>query len=206
MLKNQQHASNPNYDIREYKRSLREKYKRIRAAIPEDERAARNAALTERFLRLHQYKSCRTLLIYVSIGAEADTFEIIRAALADGKCVAVPKSYPETRQMRFFAISSVDELVPGTYGVPEPDESRCKQITRFDSCLCVVPALTYDMQGYRMGYGKGYYDRFLKNYTGYTVGIVFNECLSRYLPRGRFDAAVDLIVTDKRIIRPQGAK
>ena len=62
------------------------------------------------------------------------------------------------------------------------------------------------LQGYRMGYGKGYYDRFLNDFTGYTVGITFSECLSRYLPRGRFDAAVDLIVTDKRIIRPRGAQ
>ena len=206
MLKNQPHNSNPNYDIREYKRSLREKYKKIRAAIPDEERAAKNAAIAERFLRLHQYQSCRTLLIYVSIGTEADTLELIRSALADGKRVAVPKSYPQTRQMRFFSINSADELSPGVYGVPEPDETLCEQITDFDRCLCVVPALTYDLQGYRMGYGKGYYDRFLNDFTGYTVGITFSECLSRYLPRGRFDAAVDLIVTDKRIIRPRGAQ
>ena len=206
MLKNKQHGSNPNYDIREYKRSLREKYKKVRAAITDEERAAKNAAITERFLRLHQYKSCRTLLTYVSIGAEADTFEIIRAALADGKRVAVPKSYSETRQMRFFLINSVSELLPGTYGVPEPDETRCEQVVDFDRCLCIVPALTYDLQGYRMGYGKGYYDRFLKDFDGYTVGLAFTECLSRYLPRGRFDAAVDLIVTDKRVIRTRGAQ
>jgi len=201
VLKNAQHDSNPNYDIREYKRAIREKYKRIRAAVTDEQRGAKNSAIAKRLLGLDQYKSCRTLLIYVSIGTETDTRAIITSALADGKTVAVPKSFPEDRSMRFYSISSLDELSPGVYGVPEPDDSPQRLVSEFNGCLCVVPALAYDLQGYRMGYGKGYYDRFLKDLPGCRVGLAFEECVCRYLPRGRFDTAVELIVTDRRLIQ-----
>ncbi|MBQ2756561.1 MAG: 5-formyltetrahydrofolate cyclo-ligase [Oscillospiraceae bacterium] len=202
MLKKPHHFHKPNYDIREYKRSIREKYKKIRADISPEERALKTAAITSRLYSLRQYQNCDTLLIYVSIGSEVDTLDIITTALADGKRVAVPLSIPETRAMTFYYISSPDDLAPGTYGVPEPDPQKLEAAENFSSCLCIVPALVYDIHGYRMGYGKGYYDRFLSKFPGYKLGLAFDECTCSHLPRGKFDTAVDLIVTDKRTIKP----
>ena len=203
MLNKPQHFSKPHYDIREYKRTIREKYKQIRASISPDERKIKTAAITSRLYSLRQYQNCTTLLAYVSIGTEVSTKEIIQTALADGKRVAVPLSLPETKEMKFYYISSLDDLTPGTYGVPEPDPQALELAENFSSCLCIVPALVYDPKGYRMGYGKGYYDRFLSKFNGYKLGIAFDECTcASFLPRGKFDTAVDLIITDKRTIKP----
>ena len=202
MLKRTPSTPKPNYDIREYKRSIREKYKKIRADISGEARTRKTNCILQRFRKLRQYQTCRTLLIYVSIGSEVSTNELIQLAVSDGKKVAVPLSLPETRQMLFYYITSLDELSPGTYGVPEPDPEKLKPVEDFSSCLCVVPALAYDLHGYRMGYGKGYYDRFLSKFEGYKLGLAFDECTCRTLPRGKYDTAVDLIITDKRIIKP----
>ena len=107
--------------------------------------------------------------------------------------------------MTFRYVSSLSEFLPGSYSIPEPP----KDATAFSSdtkALCVVPALAFDTLGFRIGYGKGYYDRFLKNFDGYTVGAVYSELLSELLPRGYYDMAVDIIITERRIIETNAKK
>lgn len=187
-------------DIREHKNKLREKYKRIRREMQSDVKKDRDDKILSRLLSLPAYKSCDTVLTYVSTAIEVDTIGLIRQALRDGKRVAVPKCIDGTRDMDFYVISSLDDLEPGYFSVLEPVPKRCKILKKFGSAFCVVPALAYDRYGYRLGYGKGYYDRFLSAHKGLVrVGIEYCCCMETELLHGKFDVPVDIVVTEKYV-------
>lgn len=188
-------------DIRPIKATLREQYKTLRREMPPEIKAQRDRQIAGRVAALWQYKRCRQLLTYVSTPIEVDTLEIIRRALADSKRVAVPRCVPGTRDMEFYWINGVEELEPGTFGVLEPRPDPKRKVTDFSNGLCLVPALCYDWRGYRLGYGKGYYDRFLAGFGGHMIGVCYSDCIRRKLPHGRFDRPVELLVTDRYLRR-----
>ena len=188
-------------DIRPIKAKLREHYKALRREMPRDKKMLLDQRITRLITGLWQYKRCGLLLTYVSTALEVDTAELIRHALADNKRVAVPRCVDGTYLMKFYYIKSPDDLAPGSFGVPEPDPNRCRPVTDFSNSLCLVPALCYDWKGYRLGYGKGYYDRFLADYTGIMVGAAYSSCIRRRLPHGKFDRPVGLLVTESYIRR-----
>ena len=103
--------------------------------------------------------------------------------------------------MDFFFIKSYDDLSPGKYDIPEPVPEKCEQVRDFSSGLCLVPGLSFDYQGYRLGFGKGYYDRFLSRFGGITAGICYAKCTVSELPRGVYDRAVDILITERFINR-----
>lgn len=189
----------PIKDIRPLKAALRQQFRQRRADIPTEDRAVYDKAILERITRLWQYRRSSLLLTYVSLPSEIDTRALIDQALADGKQVAVPRCVPNTRQMEFYLIRSLEDLEPGAFGVDEPVPERSVLLKSFDNSLCIVPALSCDRMGYRLGYGKGYYDRFLAQYTGHLIGVCYSECVSQRLPHGRYDRAVDLLVTERYI-------
>ncbi len=184
-------------DIRPLKMQLREQYKTLRREMPPREKARCDRRIAERVASLWQYKRCRLLLTYVSTDIEVDTAAIIQRALADGKTVAVPRCVPGTRRMEFYRIDGMEELEKGSFGVLEPRPVRERLITDFRTGLCIVPALSYDWSGYRLGYGKGYYDRFLSRFGGDMIGICYSSCVRRVLPHGKYDRPVSLLVTER---------
>lgn len=186
-------------DIREYKNSLREKCKKERESIPLKRKESLDMAIARRFIRCRDYKNADTLLIYVSKGIEISTSYILENALADGKRVAVPYCRTDVTDLDFYYIESAETLSPGAFGVLEPEPMSSEKFTDYDSGLCIVPALCYDLQGYRLGFGKGYYDRFLSRYSGKTAGLAYSFQIKRSLWHGRYDRAVDVIITDRYI-------
>lgn len=191
----------PMKDIRPYKAELRAQSKAWRRSLMPEEKAALDAGILARLCDTWQYRQCRLVLVYVSTDIEVDTHAIIARALADGKRVVVPRCVPDTRDMEFYYIDSEDELTPGMFGVPEPSPERSELCTELQEGLCLVPALWYDWNGYRLGYGKGYYDRFLAKFEGDVVGIEYSHCVKQRLPHGRYDRQVDLLVTENYIRR-----
>jgi len=188
------------FDIREHKKALREKYKQFRRDMPADVKKARDEKIFSRLTELDDYKKSSLVLTYVSTEIEVDTKNFIKRALADGKTVAVPRCVAGTRNMNFYIIKSMDDLEKGSFSVLEPVPKKCKKLTRFDGAFCVVPALVYDRDGYRLGYGKGYYDRFLSAHKNmYRVGICYCGCMVTKLIHGRFDISVNTIVTEKYV-------
>ncbi|MBQ9414658.1 MAG: 5-formyltetrahydrofolate cyclo-ligase [Clostridia bacterium] len=188
-------------DIRPVKQALRQKYRALRTALTPEEKAARDRKIAAAVRRLWQYQACDTLLCYVSTAIEVDTVAIINQALQDGKKVAVPRCIPETRRMEFFYISALSELSPGTFGVLEPAAVEDHRVTDRSQGLCFVPALCYDRAGFRLGYGKGYYDRYLSGFEGAKVGLCYSDCVVPSLPHGRFDRPVETLVTERYIRR-----
>ena len=194
-----------NNDIRRIKSELRQGYKTKRADMSEKIKLEMDSEIQSRFLTLRQYIYCKTVFTYVSKDIEVDTLSIIRAAWANGKRVAVPRCVTETREMDFFYITNMSDLEEGAFGVLEPIADKCEKVTDFSKGLCIVPGLSFDAEGYRLGYGKGYYDRFLSKFQGDTVGLCYSNCIKWKLPHGYYDKPVDLIVTD-RYIRRTGKK
>lgn len=191
----------PLINLRERKRGLRRKYKKIRATMPQGLKPELDGKLTSRFLQLEEYKSCDTLFAFVSSEIECDTSKIIARAFNDNKRVAVPKCLEESGEMDFYFIKSFSDLSPGKFGILEPLPEKCERVTDFSRGLCLVPGLSFDYQGYRLGFGKGYYDRFLQSFGGVTAGICYNKCIQNELPKGAYDRAVDILITEKFINR-----
>lgn len=193
-------------DIRPLKQKLRAESKLYRNELSNNEKAELDSKISDRLFNTWQYKNCEVLLTYVSTEIEVDTREIISRALADGKRVAVPRCIDNTRFMDFYFIKDFDDLEGGYMGVLEPIPEKCEKMTDFSEGLCIVPALMFDLYGYRLGYGKGYYDRFLSNFCGETLGICYNRCIREKLPHGKFDKCVEKIITQSRIITVKNAK
>lgn len=191
----------PMNDIRPIKTELREKYRRLRQEMTPEIKEQKDEAIAQQVYRLWQYAEHDTLLVYVSTPIEVDTHRIIRHALKDGKTVAVPRCVLGTREMNFYRITSLDELESGTFGVLEPPPIEGNLLPPDTDGLCIVPAFSYDWNGYRLGYGKGYYDRFLSRFRGQIVGICYSDCVQKTLPHGRYDRPVELLVTDKYLRR-----
>lgn len=188
------------FDIREHKTELRNKYKQLRRDMPDDVKRQRDEKIFSRLIRLDAYRSAKTVLTYVSTDIEVDTIKFIKHALNDGKTVAVPRCVPNTRDMVFYIIRSLHDLEPGSFSVLEPIPKKCMKLKDFNGAFCIVPALVYDRYGYRLGYGKGYYDRFLSAHKKlFRVGIGYCCCTVTELVHGRFDVAVNTLVTEKYV-------
>ena len=151
---------------------------------------------------MEEYLHAETLFIYVSKPIEVDTLAVINAALANHKRVAVPRCVPDTFEMEIYYITTLSDLEKGTFGVLEPIVDKCERVgDSYGRALCVVPGLSFDAQGYRLGYGKGYYDRYLAQFRGITVGICYLGCIQWNLPHGYYDRPVDILITEKYVRR-----
>ena len=191
----------PIINIRQRKRELRSKYKRTRSSMPPELKAELDKKLTDSFLGLDEYKENDTLFAFVSSEIECDTSKIIEDALNSGKRVAVPKCGEKSGEMDFYYITSRSDLERGKFGILEPIPGKCQTADDYSSGLCIVPGLCFDLQGYRIGFGKGYYDRFLQKFGGPTVGICYYKCIQNSLPTGAYDKTVDILVTERFVNR-----
>ena len=189
-------------DIREVKRNLRTHFKTLRREMDPAIKAQKDAAILKKVLSLPEYQKAKLVLTYVSTAIEVDTLALIRQALADGKRVAVPYCVPGKIEMLFCEIFSLEDLSPGSFGVLEPNPEKQPVLKSFKDSVCILPGLGFDLVGYRLGYGKGYYDRFLSKYRGVNIGVCYNVCLKPLLPHGRYDRMIDILVTEKFVKRP----
>ena len=186
------------------KKAARRAYKAIRSGILPEDREKFAANMAETLFASAIYRYSGKILAYASFGDEADTLAFCKKALSDGRELYLPKSYPGGL-MRFFAVHRFEELTKGAFGFLDPEENAEKEYVPSEqkADLCIVPGVCFDVYGYRIGYGKGYYDRFLTKFTGVTAGLAYDACFCRdALPyEKRYDKAVDFIVTEKGIYK-----
>ncbi|WP_432650798.1 5-formyltetrahydrofolate cyclo-ligase [Huintestinicola sp.] len=189
-------------DIREYKKDLRTQCRAVRNGMSPEEKEKRDSGIFERITASSAYKQSSIILTYVSTEIEVDTMKLIHKALEDKKRVAVPRCIDGTRDMDFYFIKGEDDLEKGSFGVLEPVPSKCVKAYAFETALCIIPGLAFDMQGYRLGYGKGYYDRFLSAHPRlFKMGICYCSCTCNELIHGRYDIGADCLVTEKYMRR-----
>lgn len=183
---------------------LRVRYRDVRSNMDPAVRAEIDSAISFNLWETEEYKRCSMVLSYASFGEEADTLTTFVKAWEDGKTVAVPRCIPAGHRMVFYAISSLDDLARGHIGLSEPSDDRARQVSPTPDSICITPALCYDRKGHRLGYGGGYYDRFLSGFPGTSIGLCRAAQLSEIiLPQDELDIPVDLVVTEKEVIRPR---
>jgi len=186
------------------KAELRKHLKELEAGFSEDYLAESNAGIVRNLFSLPEFQNAETVLFFYGIRNEPDTLEMIRRAFELGKTVALPRTYPKG-VMTARKIAGFDGLTPSRFGIPEPDESA-PVIAPYELDFIVVPAAAFDREGYRLGRGAGYYDRYLSSTSAFACGIVREKMLVPRVPREKHDARADCVVTENEIlmIRPHG--
>ena len=183
------------------KQCLREERLAAREALSEQERSVLDERITQKLLTTSEYAEATTVLTYVSVSSEVSTRMFIECALRDGKTVAVPRCLPG-HCLEFVAIASVEQLVAAPFNLLEPaKELPAVTEDQKNNSICIIPALLVDTKGYRLGYGAGFYDRFLSTYPGKKICLAYQQNLSRTtLPHTAFDVAVDMVITESNVL------
>lgn len=184
------------------KSSLRSNYLTARRRIDPATKAALDARILERLAGFDLYADAGLVLAYVSYGNEVDTRAVIESALASGKRVAVPRVLPHKHKMDFYEIDGMGDLEEGFKGILEPRRGVSSPLGTVDllGSVCLVPGLVFDAEGHRIGYGGGYFDRFLQFYPGDKIALARSaQVSSNPLPTESSDVPVDFIVTDSGV-------
>ena len=180
------------------KQALRDAAKQKRRAIPEDEIKKKSARICAYLLEV--IDGCDPVMAYVSKPPEVDTHPFIRDLLREGRRVVVPIIEKETRTLRLSYLRDTTLLVKSTFHVPEPIGNEIPAQAS-DIQTVIIPLLAFDRRGNRLGYGAGYYDRFLAQNPGVKkIGVAFSCQETGSVPRDENDIRIDIVVTEDEVI------
>ena len=179
---------------------MRAQFKAVREGLIPGERRAIDEAIARNVAALPEFAAADGVFTYLSFGAEVDTRELIQRAWEAGKTVCLPRVVPSTREMRWYAVESFDGLVRSSFGVEEPpdDPSREVRPAVFACPVALVPGLAFDREGFRLGYGGGFYDTFLPAFPGTSIGLIRAcQLVDRLSVRDIHDAPVNIVALEQ---------
>ena len=173
------------------KKALRGEIREKKRAMTEEEIVSRSARLGELFLASDAYKNAKTVYGYLPYNQEVRTVPILEQALRDGKRVAVPKIYGDT--MKFIYLEDLSRVEKSSFGIPEPIADG--PVAEDTTALVLMPGLAFTKKGDRMGYGGGYYDRFLADEPSHpTLALCYAFQIVEELPTDEYDIPVDAVL------------
>lgn len=172
------------------KKTLRKETIAAMKRLPQSVKAEADSQLTQRFIQLPAFQEAKTLATYLSFDHEFSTAGLIQVALQLGKRVCVPRTYPQGRME--FVEYDPDILEKTRFGLLEPNEQG-KVVDKAEIGLIHVPGLVFQSKGYRIGYGGGYYDRYLADFAGKTVSTIYSIQQKEFQPDA-FDQAVQEVL------------
>jgi 5-formyltetrahydrofolate cyclo-ligase len=183
------------------KAELRKRILDWRNSLSEDEVRARSAQIAQKLLRSTEYQKADTLMVYSAFGSEAGLGEIIKDAWSQGKGLLFPKVHRAEKRMYPYIVKDETHLSPGIWGILEPNEQAVRWTGKPRIDLVIIPGLAFDSEGHRLGYGGGYYDRWLAELEHYQqrprlVAVAFREQIVDEVPFGSHDVLVDQWITD----------
>ncbi|KAA0966062.1 5-formyltetrahydrofolate cyclo-ligase [Sporosarcina sp. ANT_H38] len=164
------------------------------------EHIKKSLEITDRVLASNEFRSADTIGITISRYPEVDTRPLIEAAWVAGKQIAVPKCIHATRKMDFRLITSYDSLETVYMGLFEPILNETITIEKEGIDLQIVPGIVFSDEGYRIGFGGGYYDRYMSDYNGDTLSLAFASQTSKSVPIEGHDIPVSKIFTEEKLI------
>lgn len=164
-----------------------------RKNLPLDYRHEADQQIFQKIINSEAYQKSNTIFCFVSTENEINTHPIIKYALNSGKCVVVPKCI-EKGVMHAYQIQSFDDLESGRYGIPEPKE-HCGFVHPADIDLAIIPCLSCNSKRYRIGYGGGFYDRYLHSENFIKLAICYEKLVCEDIPIESFDEKVDIIIS-----------
>ena len=184
----------------ENKEQIRKQMKAAREALGESGRREAGKVAIERLLARPAFQSASEIYCYLNFGTEVPTGEILREAWRQHKRVWAPRV--QGRQIQFYPVTPTGKLHPGIFGFPEPEEGIEREGSEG---LAMVPGLAFDAHLNRLGYGGGFYDRFLAGHPGlYRAGLAFECQILDSLPVTALDCPMDVVVTERRSIYADG--
>lgn len=186
-------------DKKKYKQKIREQLLKQRSSIPEGMYIKKSARICERLMGLQDFKEAHTIHCYVSMNnrREVNTHPLIKAIIQSSKQMVVPVSDLSSGTMEHVRLDRFEALKANKWGVLEPAHGEDVAVQELD--LVIVPMVGGDLQKNRIGYGKGFYDRFLEKVNCTTIGLLLEECLVEEIPVEKFDVPLDIIITEKRL-------
>jgi 5-formyltetrahydrofolate cyclo-ligase len=162
-----------------------------------------SSRISERIFNLQEFEDARTISIYLHIGSEVRTREILARCIAQAKRVIIPVTNGTNKRLIFSEIKAPEkELETGNFGIPEPKTGFLRPVPLEEAEIALVPGIAWDLRGHRLGYGGGYYDRSINSLHNHvlTVGLGYDFQIVREIPTTRYDRPVDKIVTERRVI------
>ncbi len=184
-------------EIRTQKSEMREKYLAVRDSITPEQKDAFDKKIFNKLTASITYRHSTDILLYASYRGEVDTWQIFEKAIQDGKKVAFPCCNPDNT-MTYRYVTDRSQLSEKSFGILEPGDD-CPECDPSNFSLLIVPGLVFDRSGYRIGYGKGFYDRYLSSFKGVSIGLAYSKLLLPEVPRGRYDRHVDVIISEKGV-------
>ena len=185
--------------VAEQKKQLRGELLRLRRETPRQQKQAIDRQISQHVINSPEYRQAQTIFAYWSTDEEIDTHAILANARQRGKRVCVPKCLKGHRMIARQICSEAD-LTEQTFGSPEPGE-QCPEIAPEEIDLCLVPALACDASGIRLGYGGGFYDRFLPQTAACRMVLCAQERFLQQVPAERYDIHCDCVVTENEVMR-----
>jgi 5-formyltetrahydrofolate cyclo-ligase len=189
--------------MREERHHLRRRILGSRDLLSAHDRHEKSIAIMHSFWNLPETEQWSTLFVYVNFRSEVETMDLIRMSLARGKRVAVPLVDADAVRMIPLLIKDPAlDLVPGYYNIPEPDPGRTQRVDPGGIDAAVIPGSVFDISGGRLGYGGGYYDRFLLNEAPQArrIGLAFELQVVEEVPLEPHDQPLDILITEKRTV------
>lgn len=182
------------------KNELRQKYRALRDSFGEEfiEKASRSAC--ESLIKCKEFMDAETILLYYPIKNEISPLPLFEMCLKMGTTVAFPTCQKENSTLVFKKVTTLGELLRSNFGLFEPNEN-CEIISLTKNTLCIVPALVFSRSGHRLGYGKGYYDRFLADFNGVSVGLSYSTFVLDEIPHDKHDIPLDMIITESEVFK-----
>ena len=185
-------------NVQERKKLLRKKITEILKQISQEELKRRSKDVCDKIISLPIYKKAKTILGYYPLTGEVDVKGLLQQALGNGKIVGLPVVNRQSGNLEFYRIKGLEDLCLGPWGIKQPDVSKTEHIDLGKAELILVPGLAFDRQGWRLGRGRGYYDRLLKRLKKPTVklGVCFDFQIQDSLPKEpQTDELVDIIIS-----------
>jgi len=179
------------------KAALRAQMRATRAAMPPGDAQTRSASVHANLLLLPEFWAAPLLLTYISIDNEVDSRTIIRSALEEHRRVAVPRMRTDNT-MDWVEIGSLEGLVVTRYGIPEPERAMPALMPEADS-LVLVPGIAFSPSGHRIGFGGGYFDRFLADFPGTSIGLAYDFQMIAPWATAPHDVPVRFVVTESAV-------
>ena len=183
------------YDM---KNQIRRQNKSKRSAMSKDDVVEKSKAAARVFTECELYKNAKQLMVYIPLGNETDTGDIITAGFRDGKRLVLPVTDPETGEITPCLYEKDTKLAKGTFSVTEPVGATSADMSKTDVVL--VPGIAFDLSGNRAGFGKGCYDRLLKDTAAVKVGFCYDFQVCSKIPAEKHDVKMDFLVTESGII------
>ncbi|MCX8070325.1 MAG: 5-formyltetrahydrofolate cyclo-ligase [Thermodesulfovibrionales bacterium] len=178
---------------------LRKRMLMIRDAIPEKVRKTKNQKIFHHLINLQSFVNANSVCCYGSFKSEVNTKDIISYCLNKGIVISLPKI--EMNRLTIFRIEDIDELKPSKLNIPEPTIiTDLRRLNPKEIDIVIVPGVVFDINKNRIGYGKGYYDRFLSETVCKKVALSYEEQIIDFIPIESHDIKMDVIVTDERVI------